>query len=85
MNFGVVPLTFADPSDYDSVEQGDELRIEDVKDQLRAGGDISVQNVTKGTSFATRHTMSPRQLDLVFAGSLISWFRSRLEDEPAKS
>ena len=81
VNFGIVPLTFADPSGYDSVDQGDELRIDDVDGQLRSGGEVTVQNVTNGTSFSTRHTMSPRQLDLVFAGGLVSWHRERLAQQ----
>ena len=40
VNFGILPLEFAEESGYDAVAQGDELRIEGLREAVRAGGDI---------------------------------------------
>jgi aconitate hydratase len=78
VNFGVLPITFGDPADYDRVEQGDELAIRDVVAQIRAGRDVTVENRTRDQTYACRHRLSPRQVELVTAGSLISFLRERV-------
>ncbi len=81
VNFGVLPLIFVDPAEYDRVDQDDELSIPDVVDQLRADHHISVENRTKQRTFACTHRLSPRQVELVVAGSLISFLRNRVQRE----
>jgi aconitate hydratase len=77
-NFGVLPLTFADPSDYDRVDQGDDLAIPDVVAQLRSGTDITVENRIKHETYPCAHALSPRQVELVVSGSLITYLRDRV-------
>jgi aconitate hydratase len=78
VNFGVLPLTFADASDYDSVEAGDELRLAEVADRVRAGLALTVENRAKGSAFAVEHDLSPRQVEVMLAGSLITLHRRRV-------
>ena len=77
INFGVLPLTFADESQYDRLAPETTLRIDRPADQLRAGNTVVVQNVSQGDSFETRHDLSNRQLEILFAGGLINWIRQR--------
>ena len=79
INFGVLPLTFEDPTDYTQIEQGDVLRIDDLHQQLADNPEVTVQNLTKGRTFITRHAMSPRQLEIMLAGGMINWLKGRLE------
>ena len=72
INFGIVPLQFADPADYDGVEQGDRLAIRDLHRQIRNGREVQVDNLSRGTSFTAVHTLSPRQVDVLLAGGLIN-------------
>jgi aconitate hydratase len=74
----VLPLTFADPGDYDGVGQGDELVIRDVVARIRDGADVTVENRTTGAEFRCAHDLSPRQVELVTAGSLITFLRDRV-------
>ncbi len=76
-NFGILPLTFADPSDYDSIEQGDELRIDAAKSAIQDGNRLTVENRTKKRTFEVKHTLSRRQRDMILAGSLINLVRNR--------
>ncbi|GAA1870874.1 aconitate hydratase [Actinomadura bangladeshensis] len=77
VNFGILPLEFADGADYDRVEQGDVLRVENVRDALDAGNEIGVRNVTKDETYRARHRLSARQRDLVAAGGQIPLLRER--------
>ncbi len=60
-------LLFVNSNDYDNIDEGDELLIEDVKNQI-AGKDISVINKTKGISFRTIADLTDREAELVIAG-----------------
>ncbi|GAA2164323.1 aconitate hydratase [Actinomadura napierensis] len=77
VNFGILPLEFADDADYDRVEQGDRLRIEGVHDALEKGTEVEVRNLTKDETYRARHRLSPRQRDLVAAGGQIPALRAR--------
>tara|TARA_R110002096_G_scaffold238581_19_gene430224 strand:+ start:4584 stop:6524 length:1941 start_codon:yes stop_codon:yes gene_type:complete len=73
-NFGILPLTFVDPQDYDAIEDGDQLKIEGIREILQQGGDdaITVRNNTKNTTFEARHRLSSRQRKMILAGSILA-------------
>jgi len=77
VNFGILPLTFVDPADYNMTKPGDELQIADVRDCLGASRNISILNVTQQKTFATTHALSPRQVEILRAGGLINLARER--------
>lgn len=72
INFGILPLTFADPKDYDKIEQGDILEINEIVSGLNNGGMINVKNVTKGYTFATKCEVTKRNAEMLLAGGLIN-------------
>jgi aconitate hydratase len=78
VNFGVLPLTFADPIDYDRLQQGDVVQFTSVRAALRAGRELSARLVCEGREILLRHDLSPRQLDLLLDGGVINWLRQRL-------
>lgn len=75
VNFGILPLRFSDPSDYDKVHSGDTLAIHHLHAQLSAD-EIEVENETQGTTYRARHALSHRQQEVLLAGGLIAWTRS---------
>lgn len=73
VNAGILPLMFENEADYDKIDQGDELKIEHVAEQLRAGDTIEVQNATKGVTFKTKVSVSARQKEMLYAGGLLNY------------
>ncbi len=76
LNNGILALTFADESDYDKIEAGDELFIENAHQQIEhvgKGQPIWVKNETKRTKFAVKADYSPRQISIVLAGGLLNY------------
>ncbi len=71
-NFGVLPLTFADPADYDRLKPGDKLRIEKFADALGSGAEIEASVEPGGAKLKLRHELSERQIGLIRAGSVIN-------------
>jgi aconitate hydratase len=78
INFGVLPLTFIDFSDYEAIQAGDVLRLTDLRRVLAEGNELVVENVTQQHTFQVRHDMSPRQVKFLLRGGLISWMKERL-------
>jgi aconitate hydratase len=75
INWGVVPLTFADPAAYDTLERDDVLRIEGLRAALVAGTPITVTNTRTGATFATTCVLTPREREILLAGGLLAHTR----------
>ena len=73
INAGIVPLTFANESDYDKIDQMDELKIENIGKQIANGKVIKVTNVTKGFDFEVNADLSDRQKEMLYAGGLLNY------------
>ena len=73
VNFGIVPLTFVDPADYDKVNADDQIEIADIRDRLRESQTLVVQNASQRTQFEVRHDLTPRQIDIVLAGGMLNY------------
>lgn len=73
INWGIVPMVFADPSDHDRVFQGDLLEVPDVRKALTSGADeLTVRNVTRGTTFTVRVSLNRRERDYLLAGGKLA-------------
>ena len=78
INFGILPVVFADESHYDSVAQGDELVIEGIHSALEsAKGELTVTNRTKGESFKGIAKLSDHELEVIFAGGLLPFTKKQ--------
>jgi len=75
INSGILPLVFKNESDYDTVDMMDELAIENAPQQIAAGEEIIVTNLTKGIKYATILSASDRQKEMLYAGGLINFIK----------
>lgn len=76
VNHGVVPLRFADSAAYDGIDQGDELAIHDFRTQLPQRK-VTVQNLTKGTSFDCEVDVSDEEIDVLLAGGRLRYVKAK--------
>ncbi len=72
INFGILPLTFADEKDYDVIAQGDELEMASVRTAVAEGETLTVYNKTRGESFEVRFALSARQRQILLAGGALN-------------
>lgn len=76
VNFGILPLTFMDGKDYDPLQMGDVIRLENLAAQLKKGALVTV---TCGEStLDLHHDLSKRQLEILLEGGLINWAKRHL-------
>ena len=73
VNFGILPLTFADPADYEKVNLGDELEITSTRESFSTSETLTVVNKTSGVTFKVRHDLTSRQLDIIIAGGMLNY------------
>jgi aconitate hydratase len=73
INFGILPLVFANESELERISPGDVLVVENPADQLVAGKTINVENKSRHQRLGMRHDLSPLQIEIVVAGGLINW------------
>jgi len=73
INFGILPLQFKDPSDYEKAEQGDRLVIKELINSLKGSQVYKVENVTKGASFEAVSDLNDRQRELIIKGGLLPY------------
>lgn len=76
VNFGILPLTFADPQTYDLITQDDELVILDSRKMIESGACLVVENKTKHIKFEVLHGLSSRQIQVVFAGGMLNYIKN---------
>ncbi len=80
INFGIVPLVFANPDDYGKISQGDVLLIKGIKQALVSGAtEIDIEIKDKGTIKALCD-LSARDRELICAGGLLNWAKQKLSN-----
>ena len=72
INAGIMPLTFANPDDYDKLNQGDKLTLSDVFSGMDKG-EITLKNETTGEEFKLACSFTERQKAILKAGGLLSY------------
>jgi aconitate hydratase len=72
INYGVLPLVFVRPQDYDRLRVGDVLRGRGLRSAIAKRQEITLE--CNGT-IAVKHDLTPAQADAVLAGSLINLYR----------
>ena len=72
INAGILPLTFADPADYDRIGQDDVLTLSDLSVGMDRGS-ITVTDETKHIAFSACCTLTERQRAILKAGGLLNY------------
>ena len=74
INFGILPMTFKDKSDYDKIDELDELKIEHVA-SLYSCLELEVVNVTKNENYKVDCPLSKEDIDILLAGGALNYIR----------
>ncbi len=75
INAGILPFTFADESDYDKIEQMDELSLPNIREKVENSEEVILKNITKGEEYKLVSNFSKRQKDILLAGGLLDYTR----------
>ena len=72
INAGILPLTFADPADYDKLSEGDTLRITNIATAMDSG-EFILKDETAKLSIPLNATLTQRQKEILMAGGLLNY------------
>ena len=72
INSGIIPLEFENQSDYDGIDEYDELQLIDVENSL-AKGEFTVKNLTKNNEFKAKFNGSARELKILKYGGYLKF------------
>jgi aconitate hydratase len=77
-NFGIIPLTFKDPGDYEKMNVGSSVILEDVRKHIEAG-EKEIRVKADGTIIVTLLDVSDRQRKFLLAGGALNFVRYELK------
>ena len=72
INSGIIPLEFENQSDYDGIDEYDELQLTDVENSLEKG-EFTVKNLTKNNEFKAKFNGSARELKILKYGGYLKF------------
>ena len=70
INFGIVPLIFDNPKDYDAIASGERMEFTDIRAAVNGGGKVAIR--AGGRTVSATAALSGREKDLVLAGGLLA-------------
>jgi aconitate hydratase len=73
INFGILPLIFENPSDYDKIGQGDELYAPNILKELGEHKPVTFINKTKNNEeYKFKYNLTGRQVKIIKEGGLLN-------------
>src|SRR5713226_1327893 len=72
INWGIVPLEFDNPADYEAIQRDDRLAFQGLRSALMAGQRVTVKNERTGQSISFQCVLTPRERDMLLAGGLLA-------------
>ncbi|MEF9989863.1 MAG: aconitate hydratase [Christensenellaceae bacterium] len=79
INSGILPLVFVNEADYDTIDQGDVLLIENARENACGDSEFEVKNLTQNSSFMVKLDVSKRLKDILLAGGLLNFTRLQVK------
>ena len=71
INAGILPLTFENPDDYDALQPGARLRIDDIRAGMAAGS-LTLTDTAAGKAYSVVCSLTERQQAILLAGGLLN-------------
>lgn len=80
VNFGILPLEFENPEDYEKIKQGDMIYLKDLRKNVEKLEDVEVLVRRDSGDFKipTKNSLSDRQIRILLKGGIINDFKERL-------
>ncbi|MBO0993802.1 aconitate hydratase [Bacillus sp. SD088] len=77
VNFGILPITFSQPNDYDLLQQGDILELNGLHEKLQNGNEFTIGIKDRQEKILVQHSLSPRQMEVMLHGGIINWIKKK--------
>jgi len=78
INFGIIPLMFADSNDYEKIEKADILEIKNLIEGIKNNQRYEVKNLTKDFVFYVKSNLNSKEKELILEGGLLPYVRKKV-------
>lgn len=78
INFGILPLEFANKIEYNKVKQGDMLEIRNVKSVIKDKKEVEVLNKTNKKKISCLLTIKKRERSILLKGGLLNYIKQKI-------
>jgi aconitate hydratase len=75
VNFGIIPLFFESPVDYQKIEENDSILIENITHQLSSGNIINANLIKQNGNTNTiklKHNLNKEDVECIIAGGILN-------------
>ena len=77
INFGIIPLTFKNPDDFEKIAQGDDIEIKGFANGIGEKDELVLENKTTGEKIALVLAATSRQREILLAGGLLNYTKDK--------
>jgi aconitate hydratase len=77
INFCIVPIEFSDAADYDKIESGDELHIDNLPEAVKAGDKVRIIKTNGSFEFDGKLELSERDREILLSAGLLNYTRKK--------
>ena len=77
VNFGILPLTFANEFDFNRLKQGDILGFSNLRSKIQEGNEFDVKIEGTDQFIRVNHALTERQVQIMLKGGMINWVKSQ--------
>jgi aconitate hydratase len=74
INYGIIPMNFVNPADYDIIKQGDVLEITNIEEALNTGCEFNI--VCNGKTIKGTNDLAKRSREILKQGGLAAYTRN---------
>jgi len=73
INFCIVPIEFAQPADYDKVECGDELVMDNLLEAIKGSDTVKIVKADGSLEFVGKLELSARDRQILLSAGLLNY------------
>jgi aconitate hydratase len=77
INFCIVPIEFTDPADYDRIDSGDELHIDNLLEAIKESDEVKIAKADGSFEFVGRLELSERDREILLSAGLLNYTRKK--------
>jgi aconitate hydratase len=79
INFAIVPIEFAETTDYDKISAGTEIEIDNLLDAIQNKDAVTIINKTENLEFTAKLNLSQRDRQILLSTGLLNYTLTRTE------
>ena len=81
INFGIIPLIFENPDDYDKISKNDKIVLKNITNAVLKSDSFLIENITQNSEFKVKLNFDNREREILLAGGLLNYIAKNNAEE----